>query len=252
MTAVEAPTETPRETPLALAVGDNARGSIEAFASSANYELAKRMAIALSQGTMVPTAYIGSPSNCLIALELASRTGASVLMVMQNMFVIEGRPSWSATFLIASVNSCGRFSPLRFVMKGEPGKSGWSCFAVARDLTSGEVLEGEPVTWDMAKAEGWVDRRGSKWRTMPGQMMRYRAASFWTRIFSPEISLGMHTADEIEDVVGSASTVRASAATASLNTALAEVIEETQSGVCPICGLSDGRHDPDYACYSDE
>ena len=53
-------------------------------------------------------------ANCMIAVEVSTRIGASPLMVMQNMAVIYGRPSWSSKFLIATVNSCGRFEPLQF------------------------------------------------------------------------------------------------------------------------------------------
>ena len=51
----------------------------------------------------------------------------------------------------------------------------------------------------MAKAEGWYTKNGSKWKTMPEQMLQYRAAAFWTRAYAPEIALGMHTAEEIHD-----------------------------------------------------
>ena len=31
-------------------------------------------------------------------------------------------------------------------------------------------------------------------------MFNYRAAAFWTRLYAPELSLGMHTVDENEDI----------------------------------------------------
>ena len=40
---------------------------------------------------------------------------------------------------------------------------------------------------------------GSKWKTMPVKMLRYRAASFWTNEYAPEISMGMATVEEIID-----------------------------------------------------
>jgi hypothetical protein len=51
----------------------------------------------------------------------------------------------------------------------------------------------------MAKKEGWSTKSGSKWLTMPGQMLRYRAASFWSRAYASDISLGMYTTDEVRD-----------------------------------------------------
>ena len=171
------------------------------YSSIAAFEAAGSMSRALAQSTMVPEAYRNNPANCMVALELSVRTRSSVFAVMQNMHVIQGRPSWAATFLIGSINSSGRFSPLRYETVGDdPSVETFKCRAVARDLATGDVLVGEWITWAMVKAEGWLSKNGSKYKTMPGQMFRYRAASFWTRVFCPEISLGMHTSEEIDDI----------------------------------------------------
>ena len=76
-------------------------------------------------------------ANCMIAVEISSRIGASPLMIMQNMSVIYGKPSWSSKFLIATVNTCGRFEPLkfRFIDKGALGMVDYTDYvwdAVAR------------------------------------------------------------------------------------------------------------------------
>jgi hypothetical protein len=34
---------------------------------------------------------------------------------MQNLYIIQGRPSSSGQFCITAINGCGRFSPLEFV-----------------------------------------------------------------------------------------------------------------------------------------
>lgn len=212
-------------------------GSISAFASESNYEAAKRMAVALSNSTIVPEPYRGdrNVANCLIALELAGRTRASVMMVMQNLHVIQGKPSWSAAFLIASVNSCGRFSPIRYEIEGTESTDGWRCRAYATDLATGDRLDGEWITWTMVKAEGWLAKSGSKWKTMPGQMIRYRAASFWTRTYAPEISLGMHTVDEVEDIPDKDLPTR----TRELNEAIAKMREADGSDVTDADILAD-------------
>jgi hypothetical protein len=95
------------------------------------------------------------------------------------------------------INASGKFSPLRFVFDSDEAPS-W-CYAVARDRESGEELKGERITLEMAKKEGWSTKTGSKWLTMPGQMLRYRAASFWSRAYASDMSLGMYTQDEVRD-----------------------------------------------------
>jgi hypothetical protein len=179
-------------------------GAIDVFASVSNFEAAQRMARALSSGSMVPEQFRGQEgvSNCLIALDIASRVKASVLMVMQNLDIIHGRPAWRAQFLIGSVNSCGRFTPLRYRFVGTRGAKDWGCIATAKDRRTGEELEGTLITVQMAHDEGWATKSGSKWKTMPEQMLRYRAAAFWTRTYAPEIALGLPTVDEVIDVHG--------------------------------------------------
>ena len=93
-------------------------GAIGAFASEGNFEAAQRMGMALTKSSLVPKEYQDNLPNCLIAMELANRTGASVFMVMQNLDIIHGRPAWRSQFLIATVNASGRFSPLRFRFEG--------------------------------------------------------------------------------------------------------------------------------------
>jgi len=69
-----------------------------------SFELAQRQAKALSASDLVPQQYKGNVANTLVALEIANRIGASPLMVMQNLHIIHGRPSWSSTFVIAAIN----------------------------------------------------------------------------------------------------------------------------------------------------
>lgn len=161
------------------------------------FELEQRKAVALSKSTLIPKDYQNNLPNCLIAMEVASRTNSSVMMVMQNLYIVHGRPSWSSQYIIAAINACGRFKPLRFKMEGEGMKR--ACTAWTTD-SSGEVLEGPQVTMEMAKAEQWLDKNGSKWKTMPELMLRYRAAAFFGRLYAPDILMGMQTDQEIIDI----------------------------------------------------
>lgn len=169
------------------------------FSGEHAFEAAQRMAKALVASSLVPKEYQGNQGipNAMIALEMSQRIGASPLAVMQNMHVIHGRPSWSSTFIIASLNSCGRFSPIRFEMTGTGDNQ--TCTAWATDHT-GEKLTGPPVSIKMAKDEGWFQKNGSKWKTMPELMLRYRAAAFFGRLYAPDILMGMHAEDELQDM----------------------------------------------------
>lgn len=182
--------------------GDEPGRALSAFSSENAFKTAQRMANALAQSSLVPEAYRNNIPNVLIAMELANRIGASVFMIMQNIDIIHGRPAWRSMFLIATVNSSGRFTPLRFRWQGKEGSDEWGCRAVAKDRDSGEECLGSLITIALSKAEGWYGKNGSKWKTMPEQMLMYRAAAFWTRIYSPELSLGMQSREEIIDTTG--------------------------------------------------
>lgn len=192
-TAADAATEAPATKPVQ-----------PSMATPTRFDLAQREAKALAASDLVPASYKGNVANTLLAMEVAQRIGASPLAVMQNLHIVQGKPAFSASFLIACVNSCGRFSPLRFEVRGgeDASKKEYMVRAIASDLQDGKDCTGAWITWAMIDGEGWSKKTGNKWATMPEQMFMYRAAAFWSRVFAPEISLGMHTSDEVEDFKG--------------------------------------------------
>ena len=178
-----------------------AENIVPGFGSKNSLDLLLRAANILSKSTLVPTDYQGNLPNCVIALNMSSRMGADPLMVMQNLYIVYGRPGWSSQFLISTFNTSGRFSALRYQWTGEKGKDNYGCIAWAIEMVTGEKLEGSEVTIEIAKKEGWYDKKGSKWQTMPQQMLMYRAASWFIRAYAPELAMGMHTAEELHDVI---------------------------------------------------
>ena len=181
------------------------------------FEIIQRKAKALTTSTIVPDTYRNNIGNCVIAIEMADRMGTPPLMVMQNLYIVHGNPAWSSKYLIASINASKRFSPLRYEFKGEEGtpQYGCRCYAYeASDKERKEPLYGDWITIDMANKEGWTKKSGSKWLSMPNQMLRYRAAAFWQRVYCPEISMGLLTAEEAEDISIDTTSAQAEAARA--------------------------------------
>jgi hypothetical protein len=170
------------------------------FSGIRAFEDAQRIAKALASSTLIPPQFQGQQgfANCLVALEIAGRMNISPFLCMQHLHIIHGRPSWSSAFIIAMVNGCGRFTPLRFEISGE-GDS-LACYAVATDIKTNQELKGPTITMAMAKKEGWATKSGSKWITMPELMIRYRAAAFWGRLFAGDLLVGLQTQEEVIDV----------------------------------------------------
>lgn len=171
-------------------------GVANIFSSPDAFNSAYTMAKYLSGSTMVPKEFQGNVSNCIIALDMAQRTKMSPFMVMQNIYVVYGNPSWSSKFVAALINQSRRYAiPLQY----EFNKDKTSCYVWAVDL-DGNKVTGPTVTIDMAKAEGWYGKNGSKWQTMPEIMLGYRAVSFFGRKNCADLLMGIPTQDEMLDV----------------------------------------------------
>lgn len=192
----------------------NEQQPLSVFSNSGAFEQAQRFANALCKSNIVPAAYQNNLPNTLVALEMANRMGESPLMVMQNLDIIHGKPSFNSKFTISRLNTCGRFTPLRFKYFGEGDNR--TCVAYAKDTATGELLEGPPVSIAMAKKEGWFSKSGSKWQTMPELMLMYRSGTFFGRMYAPELTMGMQTSDELIDV-GTTAHVSAPSPIAELN-----------------------------------
>lgn len=164
-------------------------------------DFASMMALAdrLAESKLIPQQFRGAPEDVFLALDMAQRLTMNPLMVMQNLYVVQGRPAWSSQFIIACINASRRYTPLRFRIKRDKDGNIVSCQCVANDRATGEEITGATITAEMVRAEGWESKNGSKWRTMPEQMYRYRAAAFFACVNCPEITMGIYTTDEVKE-----------------------------------------------------
>ena len=196
---------------------------LTAFSTTA-YDKSLEICTALSKSNMVPKDFQGKPENILIAMEISQRTGSSLLAVMQSLNIIQGRPTFGSKYIIAAINSTGKFSPLRFQFTEEDTErevvyvySVWensvkvkkeikakiknrTCRAYCTDKSTGEILYSPEVSLEMAVQEGWYTKDGSKWKTMPDLMLMYRSATMFGGIYAPEVTMGMSSKEEIEDI----------------------------------------------------
>ena len=158
-----------------------------------------RVAQVFAMSNMVPDHFRGKSgeANCFIALHMAFRLGVDPLMLMQNSYIVHGRPGIEAKLKIALCNARSPFTgPIQWRFEGE-GK-GRKCTAYATHSKTGELCEVE-IAWELVEKEGWASKNGSKWLTMPDQMFRYRSASWLINAYCPEVVLGLSSVDELED-----------------------------------------------------
>ena len=173
-----------------------------------------RVANMLSQTSIIPATYQGKPYDCFVALEMATRMGVSPLVVMQNMYVVKGKPAWAGQACTMFINSCGKFAGVKHVYTGEKGTDSRGCYVTATRISDGVQVNGVEVTIAMAKAEGWTSN--TKWRNMPELMLAYRASAFFARVHCPEALMGVLLVDEIYDTETSRNSKKTSTLTAAL------------------------------------
>lgn len=197
----EATTEPEEVTEKAIASIANKVNPVECWADPTKFNHMVRVSSALSQSEFVPKKFQGKPADCLIALDMASRVNASPLMVMQNLYTVNGSPAWTGNWCMTMIRSCGRFSNDDHVRTGEVGTDSNGCYFTAYDKVLGKQVVGVNVTVATAKKAGWWDRN-PQWRNNTELMLVYRAAAYFVREHCPEVLMGIITAEEINDISG--------------------------------------------------
>ena len=85
-------------------------------------------------------------------------------------------------------------------MEGQKGQDSWGCRAVTRLKGQTKKISGPLITIKLSKDEGWYSKSGSKWQTIPELMLRYRASAWLINTQAPEISMGLNTVEELNDI----------------------------------------------------
>ena len=170
------------------------------FTSLASFKDAYTIGKYFSQSNLVPQAYQQKPMDCAIAVDIANRMGVSPMFVMQNLWVVRGIPSWSGQACMGIIKGSGRYKNVKYNMTGDKDKDSWGCYVSAIEVATGEEIQGAEVTIGTAKKEGWYGKSGSKWQTLPEMMLRYRAATFFARLYCPNELMGFKVEGEVEDV----------------------------------------------------
>lgn len=165
-----------------------------------SYDKLMEMAQVLAKSTILPIQYQNRPENVFIALDMASRMGVSPLVVAQNLYVIQGKPSFSGSAIASMIRSNPNFRNVELTYVGTEGKDDWGAYVTAENVRTGKTLKGATVTIAVAKKEGWYQKTGSKWQTIPEIMLAYRAYAWFGRVYCPEILMGLQTTEEVMDV----------------------------------------------------
>ena len=165
-----------------------------------NLRSAFTIAKVMCKAGIIPDSYKNKPEDCMIAIDMANRMGVSPLMVMQSLYVVQGKPSWSGQACMSFIQANPNFKDVQPVYTGNPDTPERGCYISAKKTSDGSEVRGVCVTMKMATAEGWTSKKGSKWLTMPDLMLAYRASAFFARVYCPSVLMGVSVEGEIEDI----------------------------------------------------
>ena len=174
--------------------------SVDVFSNPESFQKIYDIGKMFASSHLVPTAYQGKPMDCTIAVDMANRMGVSPMMVMQNLYVVQGKPSWSGQACTSMIMASGKFKNIHHEYTGEKGEDSWGCYLEAERIEDHVTIKGPEVTIKMAKDEQWYSKNGSKWKTMPELMLAYRASAFFARVHIPNALMGYAVEGEAEDV----------------------------------------------------
>lgn len=223
--------------------GTKANNNLTIYGDVGIYNQYFKIAECLARSEMIPQNYRNKPESVLVAIDVARQVQMSPLMVMQNLYVIQGKPSWSSNYCASVIKT--NFLNVKVELSGEGDERG--CRITATDKNN-NFCEGTRVTINMAKQEGWYNKAGSKWKTMPDQMLIYRSYSFFARAYCPDKLLGIHDEFENFDI----SKIESQPAVNPFEEVVeAEVVQEAEEPktvfVCENCGIEIEQRVYDYS-----
>lgn len=155
-----------------------------------NMKEAMEFAGLLAKSDIVPKDYQGKPGNVLVAIQWGMEIGLQPMQAMQNIAVINGRPSIWGDAMIALVRACPAFE---YITETQTDKEA-TCIIKRK----GEPEAVRTFSMEDAKKAGLMGKSGP-WTQYPKRMMQMRARSWALRDVFPDVLKGMICAEEAMD-----------------------------------------------------
>ena len=152
----------------------------------------------ISNSSMVPKEYQGNPTNTLIAMQWGYEIGLAPMQALQNIAVINGKPSIYGDALLALVRKDPRCLGIEEKIEGENENMNAICL-LKRKLSDGSVEEiKREFSVKMAQRARLWGKQGP-WTQYPERMLQHRARGNCLRDAFPDVIKGIITAEEAQD-----------------------------------------------------
>lgn len=145
----------------------------------------------MAKSQIIPKDYQGKPENVLVAVQWGHEIGLPPLQAMQNIAVINGRPSLWGDAVLALVRGSGKLEMIDERIENE--------VAICRVKRKGEIEQVRTFSMAEAKQAGLIGKQGP-WSQYPNRMLQMRARAFAMRDVFPDVLKGIAVAEEVQDV----------------------------------------------------
>ena len=152
----------------------------------------------ISSSSMVPKQYQGNPTNTLIAMQWGYEIGLAPMQALQNIAVINGKPSIYGDALLALVRKDPRCMGIDEKMEGENETMNAVCVLKRKHIDGSIELIKREFNVLMAKRAGLWGKQGP-WTQYPERMLQMRARGNCLRDAFPDVIKGIITAEEAQD-----------------------------------------------------
>ena len=154
---------------------------------------AMRFSDVISKSALVPKDYQGKPANCLVAIQWGMELGLAPLQALQNIAVINGKPSVYGDSLLAMVRADSRCMGVEETQEG-----GVATCIVKCKLADGSIEEVKR-TFSMKQAQQAQLANRPTWKAYPERMLQHRARGNALRDAFPDVLRGIITTEEAQD-----------------------------------------------------
>jgi hypothetical protein len=213
---------------MAAAEAGEAAGALSTIPAATEFAQLCQMARMLSLSEIAPKKLRDKPYDTLLILLTARDLQIPVTSALRKVSIIEGQPSIDTELQLALVRQRGFGAILPLAENFTQSPLRFAC-AVAVGPNGQPIGPPTIFTWEDAQMAGYVDgaclpeahdrRRVTKgsgqnartvenscackdnWRTVPRDMLWWRAAARARRIYFPEATTGMYDADELGGVI---------------------------------------------------
>lgn len=159
-------------------------------------EEAYKFADTIARSDFCPKDYRDKPGNVLVAIQMGAEVGLAPMAAIQNIAVINGRPSIWGDALLAIVQA--HPSVLEITETSSEDGMKWTC-RIVRKVNGKERVTEQSFSKDEAvRAKLW--QKDGPWTAYPKRMIQMRARGFAIRDAASDLTKGLITREEAQDI----------------------------------------------------